>query len=414
MIGRAELAPLRNRQFRFFISARFSSLLGNAIAPIALAFAVLDLTGSPSALGLVLAARTVPMVLFILFGGVVGDRFRRDRVLIVSHALAFITQAIAAFLLLSGLAEVWQLVAIEALNGTAAAFTFPAMMGMVPQIVPRAQLQRANALNGLVRNFTVMGGGALAGLIVAFAGPGWGIAVDAATYGIAAVLISRIRLTSEPSSSEGGTTWRDLRDGWSEFVSRRWVWVIVVAFGLINAAVACGLHTLGPVVADETFGRVGWGILQSAYGVGLAGGALLMLRWQPQRPMVAGMLAVIPLAGQLLVLGVHPSVVPLIAMYFVAGVGADIFGVGWETSLQSHVPQEKLSRVFSYDALGSFVAIPIGQIAAGPLASAFGTSRVITASGVTVLALCLATLIDPSVRNLRNSEQSSRRIVEPA
>lgn len=400
MIGRHELAPLRHTRFRYFISARLSSLLGNAIAPIALAFAVLDLTGSASALGLVLAARAVPMVLFILFGGVVGDRFRRDRVLVVSHTLAFATQAIAATLLLTGNAQVWQLVAIEAVNGAAAAFTFPAMLGIVPLIVPRGELQQANALNGLTRNATVIGGGTLAGMIVSFAGPGWGIAIDAATFGIAAMLLARIRLSDTPAS-DGGTTWRDLRDGWAEFTARRWVWVIVLAFGVVNAAIACGLHTLGPVVADQTFGRLNWGILQSAFGVGLVLGAVLMLRWKPQRPLIAGMLGALLTSGQLLMLGLNPSVVPLIAVYFLAGIGLDVFGVGWETSLQQNIPQEKLSRVFSYDAFGSFVAIPVGQLAAGPLAAAFDVRNVVTACGVIVLVACASTLADRSVRGLR-------------
>lgn len=399
------LAPLRHAQFRFFISARLSSLLGNAIAPIALAFAVLDLTGSPSALGMVLAARAIPMVLFILFGGVIADRFRRDRVLIVSHTAAFVTQAVAATLLLTGVAELWQLAAIEVLNGTAAAFTFPALLGLVPQIVPRGELQQANALNGLVRNATVIGGGALGGVIVGFAGPGWGLAVDAAAFGIAAVLISRIHVPAvPPAESQGGSTWRDLREGWDEFRSRRWVWVIVLAFGVINAAIACGLHTLGPVIADETFGRIGWGVLQSGYGVGLVLGALLMLRWQPRRPMVAGMLGAMLSAGQLLMLGMNPAMVPLIAVYFLAGIGLDVFGVGWETSLQQHVPQQKLSRVFSYDALGSFVAIPIGQLAAGPLAAALDASVVVTACGVLVATMCALTLADPSVRGLHRGD----------
>lgn len=404
MIGGHALAPLRNVRFRYFISARLFSLLGNAIAPIALAFAVLDLTGSAAALGMVLAARTIPMVLLILFGGIVGDRFPRDRVLIVSHTMAFVTQATAATLLLTDVADLWQLVGLEALNGMAAAFTFPAMMGLVPQLVPSEQLQRANAFSGLVRNATMIGGGALGGAIVAFASPAWGILVDAATYGIAAILIARIKLSRTVAASGGGTAWRDLRDGWDEFTARRWVWVIVVAFGVINAAIACGLHTLGPVVADETFGRVGWGVLQSMFGVGLVVGALLMLRWQPKRPMVAGMLGTALVSGQLLTLGLQPSIVPLVAAFFLTGVGLDVFGVSWETSLQQRVPEEKLSRVFSYDALGSYVALPVGQLAAGPLAAVFETRTVVTACGVLVGCVALFSVADRSVRELRRIE----------
>jgi MFS family permease len=316
-------------------------------------------------------------------------------------------------LLLTGLADLWQLAAIEVLNGMATAFTFPALQGMLPQIVARKELQQANALNGLVRNATLIGGGAIAGAIVAFVGPGWGLAADAAAYGLATLLISRIKLPDTPSdgAADGNgsnSAWRDLREGWDEFVARRWVWVIVLAFGLINAAIGCGLHTLGPVVADETFGRVGWGLLQSGFGVGLVLGALIMLRWRPRLPLVAGMVGTLLTAGQLLMLGLHPSVVPLLVVYFFAGVGLDVFGVGWETALQQHVPGDRLSRVASYDALGSFVAIPIGQLAAGPLASVFGTSTVITGCGLLIATVVGITIADPSVRGLRRVEPAAR------
>jgi MFS family permease len=342
------------------------------------------------------------MVLLVLFGGVVADRFRRDLVLVTSNFLCMATQAVAAGLLLSGVAEVWQIAVIEAVNGAAAAFSFPALQGIMPQLVARDELQQANALNGMVRNVTLIGGGVLGGAIVGFLGPGWGLSVNAVMYGMAALLIAQLRLGDRPTEgSMSRSTLHDLRAGWREFTARRWVWVIVLAFCFINAATAGAIHTLGPVIADQSFGRVGWGLLQSATGVGLVLGALIMLRWRPQRPLVIGMLGIAFDAPLMVMLGLDPSLVPLLLVAVLAGVGSDLFGIGWETSLQQHIPRDKLSRVASYDALGSFVAMPVGQIVAGPLASIIGTERVIVASGVIVGIVVALTIADPSVRGLR-------------
>lgn len=403
LLGDEALAPLRHVRYRYFLGARFASLLGSAIAPIALAFAVLDLTHSASALGTVLAARTIPMVVLMLFGGVIADRFRRHVVLVVSHVVCFATQALAATLLLTGAAEVWHLASIEAVNGAAAAFTFPAMTGLLPHLVPRAQLQHANALSGLVRNVTMIGGASAGGVIVGFVGPGWGLAVDALSFAVAAALLARLRLPMA-ERLEKSTMLRDLRVGWWEFVARRWVWVIVVAFGLLNAIQAGAFATLGPVVADETFGRVGWGMVASAQGAGLVVGALVLLRFRPRHPMrlgMAGMLCEVPV---LLVLGLVPSAPGLAVAAFFAGVGGAMFGIAWETALQQHVPGDRLSRVSSYDALGSFVAIPVGQLLAGPLAAVFGVREVIGVGAVFYAVIAAATLVERSVWTLERAD----------
>src|SRR5690606_408383 len=180
--------------------------------------------------------------------GVVADRLRRDLVLVTSNVICMATQAVAAGLLLSGVADVWQIAAIEAVNGAAAAFSFPALQGIMPQLVARDELQQANALNGMVRNVTLIGGGVLGGVIVGFLGPGWGLAINAVLYGAAALLIAQLRFGDRPAEqSTSRSTLHDLRAGWREFTARRWVWVIVLAFGFINAAIAGAIHTLGPV-----------------------------------------------------------------------------------------------------------------------------------------------------------------------
>ena len=265
---REAFAPLRFQAFRQLFLGRFASFLGNAVAPIALAFAVLDLSGSVAALGLVIACRTIPQVLLMLFGGVVADRFSRTRVMVVSSALGAITQGLAATLLLSGHAQIWQLAVIEAVNGAVGAFAFPASAGLTPQTVPSTVLQQANALLRLAINAAFIGGAALGGLLVASVGSGWALMVDACTFAIAAVCFSRLRLVppipppTDPAllaehvpSVVGQATpsvLADLKEGWREFASRTWLWSTVVAFAFINAAESGSVGVLGPFVADDT------------------------------------------------------------------------------------------------------------------------------------------------------------------
>ncbi len=232
------LMPLRDARFAWYYTGRSISVLGSTIAPIALTFAVLDLTDSASALGLVLAARSVPMVVFLLVGGVVADRFSRSAVMQISHYLSAVTQAAVAVLLLTGSAELWMIVALEALNGTVSAFTFPAMQGVVPQVVPRTHIQQANAMLGFSRNGLAVLGPTIGALLVVVVGSGWALLLDAATWALAAWCMARMKLPAALARERlaAPSMWRDLREGWSVFTSMQWVWVVVLAFGLMNAS----------------------------------------------------------------------------------------------------------------------------------------------------------------------------------
>lgn len=390
---------LRHRDVRTFLLARFTSLIGNTIAPIALAFAVLDVSDSPAALGLVLAARSIPNVVFLLVGGVVADRLPRHLVIVTANTICFVTQALAAALLVSGHARIWQLVVIEALNGAAAAFSMPAMAGILAAIVPRDELPQAAAVSGFARSIALVGGGAVAGVIVGFVGPAAGLFIDAASFGLAALLLRGLRLP--PIEREPSTMLRDLREGWTEFVSRQWVWVIVVAFGLLNATWAACWMTLGPVIADDSFGRTGWGIASAGFGAGLIVGGLVMIRVKPVYPLRVGMFGTLLATSALLSLVLAPHVLTMTAAAFLAGIGFELFGIAWDSSVSQHVPTDKLSRVFSYDMLGSFIAIPVGQLSAGYLADALGVRAVELWGALVYGVLALATVAVPSVWLLR-------------
>ncbi|GAA0619117.1 MFS transporter [Kribbella sandramycini] len=399
MSWRQDLTVLRQRDVRIFISARFVTMLGSTIAPVALVFAVLDVSHAAGAVGIVLAARSIPNIVFLLVGGVISDRLPRRLVMMTANTVSGLTQAAAAALVLSGHATIWQLAAIEALNGVAAAFVMPATTGVLPSLVEKADLPQATAISGFARSVAMIGGGAIAGVIVGLTGPGVGLAVDAATFLLAALLISR--LTLPPMRRRASSMLTDLREGWGEFVSRQWLWVIVLAFGLLNVLFTACYQTLGPVIADRTFGRAGWGAVSACFGAGLVLGGVLMLRIKPRYPLRAGMAGMLLGAPVLLCLALFPNVVAVALAGFVLGLGFEIFGIGWETALGQHVPLDKLSRVSSYDMLGSFIANPIGQLTVGYVAAAISVTAVELYGAALYILIVIATLVVPSVWKLR-------------
>ena len=395
------LAPLRDRRFRLLFTGRATSMLGSAMAPIALAFAVLEISDSAAVLGIVLASRSIPMAAFMLLGGVVADRFSRSLVLQVSHLLSALSQGTVAFLLITGTAEIWSLVLLEAINGTVTAFTFPAQNSVVPAVVDRRLLQQANALLAFARNGLYIIGPTVATVLVVTVGAGWALAADALTWLVAGWCMGRLRLPALERAASTSVL-HDLRVGWGEFRGRTWVWVVVAAFGVMNVIYVGVWHTLGPVIAKESFGIGPWGWVLSAQALGLLAMTLVLTRVPLRHPLRAGMVGMLVLTAPMLMLGLDPQVLPMVALSFASGAGMEVFGIGWSTALQEHVPEEVLSRVFSYDALGSFLAIPVGQLLAGPLAAWLGTREVVLGGAVLYALVTAAALLSRSVRDLES------------
>jgi MFS family permease len=395
----AAVAPLRERSFAWYFASRLANTLGSMMANIALAFAVLDITDSAAALGQVLAAHTIPMIVLLLWGGVISDRFPRTLVLQASNVASAASQGLLAFLVITGAAELWMVITLTAVHGAVSAISFPAMASMVPQLVPRSQLQPANALLSLTRNGLTVLGPTAGALLVVTLGSGWALAVDAATWLLAALLLLPVRVPPrEPKASSSTVT--ELREGWTFFWSTTWLWVVVIGFSLLNMIHTGTLNTLGPVVAQDTIGRQGWGYVLSAEALGLLTMTVVLMRVPLRRPLFWGMLA-ISLAGlPMVLLGVDPRLVTLVVAAFVAGAGIEVFSMGWNLAMQENIDDDMLSRAYSYDALGSFVAMPVGQLAWGPLGVAFGSSRVLVVSGLAYAAICLLVLCSRSVRDL--------------
>lgn len=393
---------LQERDFRLLFLGRTASLLGNAVAPVALAFAVLDdLGGSATALGLVLAAAWVPQILFTLLGGIWADRLPRNLVMVGTDLAMFGAQAAVAVLLLSGTAELWHVAALQVVRGTATAFFFPAAIGLVPQVVSPGRLQQANALLRLSNSSGAIGGAAIGGAAVAAFGPGWALAFDAATFLVSAFFLGRIRLP-QGLRVPGSNIVEELREGWDEFRSRTWLWAIVVGATFGNLAFGAAITVLGPVVADrELGGAAAWGAIVAAQGAGFLAGGLLALRLRPARPLVPAMLGVIVAVLPLLLLAVPAPVEGIAAGAFVAGVGLELFGVVWDTTLQQQIPHDRLSRVSAWDQLGSFIAIPVGLTIVGPIADTIGVAETLLVFSAVLVVPNALVLLSRDVRGLK-------------
>lgn len=394
------LATLRNASFRWYFASRFVNTLGLMMANVALAFAVLDVTDSASALGQVLAAHTVPMILLLLWGGVISDRFPRTVVLQVSNVTSALTQGAIAALVLTGAAQLWMLIVLSAVHGAVSAIALPAMSSMVVQLVPRGQLQPANTLLSLTRNGMTVIGPTVGALLVVTVGAGWALAVDALTWALAAVLLLGVRIPPREPSEQAPDTIRELREGWTFVRSTTWLWVVVLGFGFLNAIHNGAWFVLGPVVAQETIGRQAWGWVLSAEALGLFVMGMVFLRVRLERPLLWGMAAISLMGVPLVVLGAEPTVVTLVVAAFVAGAGVEVFALGWNLAMHENVEERMQSRAWSYDALGSFVAMPVGQLAFGPLGHAFGYRAVLVVSGIAYVVICGLVLCSRSVRTL--------------
>jgi MFS family permease len=412
MSWKNSLAPLREPNFGWYFASRFVNTAGSMMAGVALAFAILDISDSASALGEVLAARTIPMVVFLLWGGVIADRVSRALILQVSNLLSALTQGTVAYLVLSGHAQLWMIIVLEALNGVTSSVSFPAMASVVPQLVARDQLQPANVLLSMSRGALTVIGPTISALLVVTVGAGWALAVDAFTWFAAALMLLPVKLPARlPRGDQAPASMlRELREGWSVFIGIRWLWIVVVAFALLNAIQTGALFTLGPALAKHTIGADGWGYALSAESLGLLVMTVVLLRVTFRYPLRAGMIGVSLLSLPILILGLNPAVVPLVIAMFAAGAGSECFTIGWNLAMQENIDEEVLSRAYSYDALGSFVAMPVGQLVYGPLGDTFGYPSVLVVTGIVYVITCAFTLTSRSVRDLGHVDTATQTV----
>jgi MFS family permease len=402
---RRRRGPLGRRNFRLLIGCDVISMVGTAMAGVAVPFAVLQSGGSVSDVGYVAGAGLLPAVAFLLFGGVVADRLPRQQVMVAANVAQGAAQAAFALLVLTGQARVWEMMALAAARGCAFGFYMPAAQGLVPQTVDEDELAPANALRQLGLNGARIGGAALGGLVVAAVGPGWGLVADAASYAVASVLRAGMRFPHLPPVDRAGIV-GDLRDGWRAFTSRRWLWVISAQLAVVNAIYVGAFTVLGPVIAEHDLGGASsWGLIIAGQSAGAVLGATMMLRFRPARLLHAASLAVplmsLPLLALALPLQLVPLHVAVIAFAaLLAGAGSEMFEVNWMTAIQQQIPSHQLSRVAAYDAVGSYGLGPVGTTVAGPLAVAIGAATTLTAGGLVIIASAMTVLTVTEIRSL--------------
>jgi len=393
---------LREGHLRRLVLAQLTSTAGDLMVLAALPFAVLSIGGSIAQVGIALAAQAVVLAALLLLGGVGGDRHPRRSVVIAADLCRFTSQGVMAVLLITGSAELWQLVAAQAVLGGGTAFFMPAMHGLMSQAVPPERLQQANALRGMAVSVGGVVGPAVAAVMLAIAGPGWAFAADAATFLVSAMLLARVRLPAPEAISRSTSSVRsDLVAGWREFRRTTWVWVIVAEFAVLNSLVFAPFFVFGPTVSVDSLGGAGaWAAILAAMGAGEVAGGLIAMAWRPERPLLAATLAVGLWTIPLLLLATLAPVGLIAAGAAMAGASLALFGALWETILQTRIPVTLRSRLSSYDLLGSFALIPVGYMLGAMQLELFGAGPGLIAAAAIIAVATFAVIAVPSVRRM--------------
>lgn len=392
-----------HKGFSKLAASRFISNIGNGMSPIALAYGVLSIKGSDGGdLSLVMGARYFPLIAFMLFGGVIADRFQRNRIVGGSDVIGSLLAATSAISFILGFPNIWILVVMGALFGILNALWWPVMSGVLPEILPKEKLQEGNAVIGLMNNIGYITGTLLGGILVAGFNAGWALLIDAISFFIAGLLVWNIDLPSKTRIESPGIL-HDLKVGWREFISRSWVVTMVLTFAIINMSFESMLQILGPLnFNDPETGPRYWSLNLAGMTAGMMIGGFIVLKVKFKRPLYISMILIaISVVWDFALALQMPLIICIFAALF-SGLTIEFFMVTWATSMQSHIPEESYSRVNAYDALGSYGIAPIGIVIAGPLAGHFGVSTMLIATGTLTFISAIASLTVKSVRTLTN------------
>jgi MFS family permease len=407
---------LRDRDFARFFAGYATSLLGTSMSALAVSFAVLGDGGTASDLGLILAAGIVPQVLFMLGGGVIADRVGRRPVMLGADAARCAAQAVLAAAVLAGRPALWVFILLAAVRGTGDAAFTPALSGLTAELAPQDDLVSANALLTAARSAAMVAGPGLAGVLVALAGPGTVIALDAGSYAVSVLALASLRLpaarpeAARPAAARPGRPGAarapavrsyldDLRDGWAEFRGRAWLVITTVQFTLFNLLTWGPFLLLGPVLCREYLGGAGaWGAVMACYGGGSVLGALLALGRRPRRPIAAATLAAFGYGVPCALLALHGPLAIVAAGTLVAGTGSALGGTFAAAAEQQQLPAGVLARVSAFQTVTAFAFGPLAFAAAGPAAALFGARAVLGFGAAWSTVSCAIVLALPAVR----------------
>jgi MFS family permease len=413
------------RDFRLLLADRLIAPASVGFSMVGVSFAVLRSTNSATDLSYVLAAQIAPSLIFALVGGVAADRFPAQRVIVAANLLMAVGEGAFGVLVLTGHPPLWAMIALEALTGTGIAVFYPASQALLPRIVPRGMLQDASAISRLSMNTGQMAGAAAAGLLVAAAGPGWALVLCGVGMVSTVPLLLSIRATpvlrsgqrhdTRGSAKPAPSMLADLREGWSEFRSHTWLWVIVAQFGVVMMAWYGAFAVLGPVVAREHLGGpAAWGAITAADSFGLITGGLLALRFTPRRPMLFVVLTGAAIAVSPLSLAMVLPLPAVCLASFGLGVFIEMMMVQWTVALARNIPPDKLARVSSYDVLGTVMAMPVGALIAGPLGTMIGISSAQYAAAAAIVIASALALIPRDIRTMTSADAAIPPAAEDA
>jgi len=392
---------LRYREFRLLYVGQLVSLLGDGVFVVALSFAVLSETGSEAGLGIVLAAGSLPLVGFVLVGGVWADRLSRRRVMLGADFARMLVQGVLAGLVLSGHAPVGAFVVLYGLYGVAMAFFSPASTGLVPETLPAAELQRANGLLAMTRSVTGIVGAALGGVLVAVLGAGTAIAVDSVSFAVSVLALALMRTRPPSREDEPRAFRRELAVGWREVRRRRWVWMTILNASLFLMLYVAPFEVLGPIVSrDSLGGALSWGLISASFAAGMALGGVVLMRTTLRRPMVVAASIFLVTGLSPLLLAAAAPVGLICAAYVAEGVGVGIFLTTWETALQREIPERVLSRVSAWDWMGSLAGMPLGFALTGPLLALVGVNATLYGMAACAVALTIWMLAARDIRQI--------------
>ena len=378
---------LRHRNFRLLWLANTTSALGDRIVTVAMALFVVQLTGSATDLGLVIASYLVPLIGFMLIGGVFADRLPRHLVVVSTDLVRFVLHALLAVLIVTGEVRIWHLVVIGVLFGSAGAFYRPAASGLLPQTVPEDEIQEATAVTTVSEHIADFAGPALATVLVLGLGPATAFALDAATFLFSALLLVRVKprergAPPRPATARASVR-EDLRAGYQEVRSRRWIWVTLSVFCVAVFVAEAPMVVLGPIIAKDVYGDVAvYGYVLAALGAGTIAGSLVGLRWRPRYPLRSAMLLALPWCVSMVPFAAGAPLVIVLPCMAIAGAGVAVFDILWVTALAERMPPEKLSRVTSYDWTVSLALLPLGCVLAGPVAAQIGATTVLLGGAI--------------------------------
>lgn len=397
--------PLTHANFRRLVAGSTTSALGNAITPVALAFAVLDLGGSATQLGLVEAAYALTHVLTTLFGGVLGDRVPRAVMMQGSALGAAVTQAFIAASLIGGWSSILLLGLVGMANGSLSALSQPSSAALTRQTVPADVLPAAVALRRLLQNGAMVVGFAGAGILVTVVGSGWAIALDAVTFAVAAYCFHRLDVPPLPAAtgSQAPSLVADLREGAREVLRHTWLWVLILQATTYHLVYGGVQGVLGPIAVRDAWDEAAWGWALAALMTGFMVGGLVSLRFRPRRGLLVGTLFLALTACFPAAIALGDSLSVLLLGAFLHGFGLEIFSVNWDLSIQQNIPADKLARVYSFDLVGSFMARPVGLALTGPVSAVTGVSTWLWVCAAVMAGGSLAAAALPSVRRLVRS-----------